>query len=54
MLIRQGKFGPFWACPKSYKGNDHGTVKTDGRLAENIFDIEDEKVLDQLYELDGY
>jgi len=27
MVIREGQFGKFWACPKSYEGNNHGTKK---------------------------
>ena len=26
MVRREGKFGPFLACPASYRGDNHGTV----------------------------
>ena len=26
MVIRESNYGEFYACPKSYKGNNHGTI----------------------------
>ena len=26
MVVRESDYGEFYACPKSYKGNNHGTI----------------------------